>query len=228
MTAKLKSALAQLKKSLENSDRIINSSADRLDYKNIRSEYIKKSIETSLRQIKENAGLISDRNVREQINSIENNLNIDYITKLISLVDSIKTNVPEQKSLFKKPKNIPEEIKEEINEELNELERCFSSNCYRSCVILCGRVLETALYRKYFDATGKDLLEKAPGTGLGKLISLLRENNINLDPALTQQIHLVNQIRVFSVHAKKEVFIPSAEQTQAIILYTMDILNKLF
>jgi hypothetical protein len=207
---------------------IVDSSANKLDYKNIRSEYLKKSIEASIKQIKENAVFANDKNFLEQINNLENNLNPDYVQKLIALVDSIRTNAPEQKSFFKKPKNIPEEIKGEINEDLNELERCFNSNCYRSCVILCGRMLETALFRKYYDATGKDLLEKAPGTGLGKLISLLRENNINLDPALTQQIHLVNQIRVFSVHAKKEVFIPSPEQTQAIILYSMDILNKLF
>jgi len=39
---------------------------------------------------------------------------------------------------------------------------------------------------------------------------------------------LINQVRVFSVHTKKEPFTPSKTQAEAIVLYTMDILDKLF
>jgi hypothetical protein len=49
-----------------------------------------------------------------------------------------------------------------------------------------------------------------------------------LDPGLTQQIHLINQVRVFSVHKKKEVFRPTREQAEAMVLYTKDVLRKLF
>lgn len=88
--------------------------------------------------------------------------------------------------------------------------------------------METALHRKYFDSTGNDLLEKAPGTGLGNLIAKLNEKGITLDPGLPNQIHLINQIRVFSVHKKQTPFTPSKTQAEAIYLYTMDILDKLF
>lgn len=123
---------------------------------------------------------------------------------------------------------IPADIKEEITADINEAKKCMKAECYRSAVILCGRIMETALHRKYYDATGNDLLEKAPGTGLGTLIAKLAEKGIKLDPGLTNQIHLINQIRVYSVHTKKDTFKPSKTQTEAIYLYTMDILDKLF
>ena len=232
MITKLKSALTQLLHSLENADKITASSSKTslFDYKRMRSDYYKKSIEISLSQINENLGALEGvkgtGKIADMLKDIEQNLNIDYVADILALLREL--DIPEEKSIFKKPKTMPAEIRDEISADLDELEKCYDSHCYRSCVILCGRILETALHRKYYEATGKDLLEKAPGTGLGKIISLLREQDITLDPALTQQIHLVNQIRVFSVHVKKEIFHPSAEQTQAIVLYTMDILGKLF
>ena len=111
---------------------------------------------------------------------------------------------------------------------MDELRKCFDLGCYRSCVILCGRVLEVCLHRKYFDSTGFDILEKNPGIGLGNLIAKMKEKGIELDPGLTQQIHLINQVRVFSVHKKLEAFNPSKDQAHAIILYTLDVIRKLF
>ena len=72
------------------------------------------------------------------------------------------------------------------------------------------------------------ILEKNPGIGLGTLVAKLRDKNVQLDPGISQQIHLVNQIRVFSVHKKKEEFNPSKEQAHAMVLYTTDIISKLF
>ncbi|HLC85107.1 MAG TPA: hypothetical protein VJH22_04920 [Candidatus Nanoarchaeia archaeon] len=125
-------------------------------------------------------------------------------------------------------RKIPSEIKDELTADLVEMRRCMDAGCYRSTVIICGRLLEIALHRKYFEATGIDALEKTPGIGLGNLVAKLHEKGVDLDPAINQQIHLVNQVRIFSVHKKQQPFSPSKEQTQAIILYTTDILNKLF
>ncbi len=123
---------------------------------------------------------------------------------------------------------IPADIRDEVSADLSELQKCFESGCYRSVTILCGRLLETALHRKYYEATGNDLLETAPGIGLGNLIAKLNEKNIALDPALSNQIHLINQVRVFSVHKKSTTFSPSKEQAQAIMLYTVDVFNRMF
>ena len=43
-----------------------------------------------------------------------------------------------------------------------------------------------------------------------------------------EEIHLINQIRVNSVHKKQQPFVPSKAQTHAIILFTLDTLEKLF
>ena len=123
---------------------------------------------------------------------------------------------------------VPGEIRSEITTDLKEAEKCFKSGCYRSTIILCGRILETALHRKYYEATGNDLLEKAPGIGLGSLIAKLSEKGAALPPGLPNQIHLINQARVFSVHTKQETFIPTKDQAQAIMLFTIDALNKIF
>jgi hypothetical protein len=123
---------------------------------------------------------------------------------------------------------MPEEIQENIQADVDELKKCFDAGCYRSSIILCGRVIETALHRKYFEVTGNDALEKEPGIGLGKLIARMNEKSVKLDPGLPQQIHFINQVRIFSVHTKQEAFNPSKNQAQATVLYTMDVLGKLF
>ncbi len=131
-------------------------------------------------------------------------------------------------SISYKTPNIPSEIREDVIADLGEIMRCYEAGCYRSATILCGRILEAALHRKYYETTGFDILEKNPGIGLGKLIAKLIEKNVELDPAITQQIHLINQVRIFSVHKKQAAFNPSKNQTHAMILYTLDIVNKLF
>ncbi len=149
------------------------------------------------------------------------------ITEIPKYLEKLAELAAETPATTKIPR-LPHEIKEDVTADWNEIQKCMNAGCYRSAVVLCGRVMETALHRKYYEATGNDLLEKAPGTGLGTLIAKLSEHGVKLDPGLPNQIHLINQVRVFSVHTKKESFAPSKTQAEAIVLYTMDILDKLF
>ena len=126
------------------------------------------------------------------------------------------------------PLNVPADIFSELEADVNELSKCFYSGCYRSTAILCGRILEVVLHRKYFELTNNDLLEKSPGIGLGNIIAKMNEKGIKLDPGLDHQIHLINQVRIFSVHKKQTPFYPSRAQAEAMILYTMDIVQKIF
>lgn len=141
-------------------------------------------------------------------------------------LDSLK-DVPQQSLSFSVP-NLHPEIKGDVEADLEELRKCYESNCYRSVVIICGRILETALHRKYYEITGNDALEKSPGVGLGKLVAKLSEKDVKFDPGLTQQIHLINQVRVFSVHKKQDPFYPTQMQAHAIILFTLDSIKKMF
>jgi hypothetical protein len=124
--------------------------------------------------------------------------------------------------------NLPPEISKELNADFNEMHKCFKAGFFRATIILCGRILEAALLRKYYEVTKKDLLETSPGIGLGKVIAKLKEAGIDLGPGLNEQIHLINNIRISSVHKQKQLFKPSREQANAIILYTTDALNKIF
>ena len=165
------------------------------------------------------------------LDKLEQETNMDKIKELTDeLLKLEKTLIypKEEQHLTFKIKNLPSEIAEDANADIKELEQCFESGCYRASVILCGRLLETALHSVYYRATNNDLLEKSPGIGLGNLIAKIKQNNIGLDPAISQQIHLINQVRIYSVHKKQQAFCPTKEQTQAIILYTMDIIRKLF
>ncbi len=149
------------------------------------------------------------------------------VKRIITLAEHIDFPEKEIGKKFSVP-DVPDEIKPEIKADIDEMNKCYNNKCYRSTIILCGRILETALHRKYYEVTGNDLLEKSPGIGLGNIIAKLRDKNVALDPAVTNQIHLINQVRIFSVHKKKQAFHPSEQQTQAAVLYTLDIVEKLF
>lgn len=150
------------------------------------------------------------------------------LDRMEKAASSLKLPEESKGAISIKTPSLPAEVKGDIEADLAEVEKCFNAGLYRSATILCGRVLETALHRKYYDATGFDILEKNPGIGLGNLIAKLRDKDVKLDPAITHQIHLINNVRVFSVHKKQEAFMPSMQQAHAIILYTIDVLEKMW
>jgi len=202
------------------------------------NDYHKNLVSASVRKLKNSCLEASHekdnaKNANEILSLIDD-FEKDYKTKtdyalsiLVDIADIAEKIRYDEKVSFKIPK-VPDEIKEDLTADFEEMHKCFNAGCYRSAVILCGRILETCLHRKYYEATDVDIMEKHPEIGLGNLIAKLAEKNVEFDPGLTQQIHLINQVRVFSVHKKKRAFYPSQEQCKAIILYTMDIVNKMF
>ncbi|RME77305.1 hypothetical protein D6774_04850 [Candidatus Woesearchaeota archaeon] len=212
--------------------------------------YSAQKISSVVRQIDPRIKLLRKHfsEVEERHNSPENEESLLQIRTLLSKLEREKTNPSECKKIIdaiaehtselktsqttttiNAPlNNIPLEIRSEISADIEELQRTFNAKCYRSCVILCGRILEVALHRKYYEETNHDILEKSPGIGLGTLLAKMREKEIFFDPGLMNQIHLINMTRIFCVHKKQEAFSPSKAQAQAIIIYTMDVLRRLF
>jgi hypothetical protein len=180
--------------------------------------------------------IIQDPNLKSQIDlsivSIKESYGKTDLIKLVKEIKSLelltKTLQPQNKELSYNIKNLPIEISEEIKVDLEEVQKCYGAACYRSAVILCARVLEIGLHRKYYDTTGVDLLEKSPGIGLGRIIQKLKEKEVTFDPGLTQQIHLINNIRIHAVHRQEKIFQPTQHQTLAIMLFTKDVLEKMF
>lgn len=221
-------SVKQLKQSLDRVDDILSK---KNSSKFVRSEeQLKLPLKTIDEMIWKVAYDIEDKELRLELitlfdrmkkNDDENKLK--FVREILNIVREVK----EKEVKFTLPK-VPEDLKNDVLADLKELEKCYDTGCYRSCIILCGRLLEVGLHRKYFEATGNDLLEKSPGIGLGNLIAKLNEKNILVDPGVMQQVHLVNNVRIFSVHKKKESFVTSKNQTSAIILFTLDTLEKLF
>ena len=235
----LKSAVEALKK--EKLDLTIKEQSPGVyDYKKMRESSLKRSVPAFIDQVKISSSSLINELPGPQLTEIlkcVNDLDIYYTNKDLKKLDNCveriadaiaDADVIQEKKMISVPKGIPAEIKEELAADIHELEKTFQTGCYRSSIILCGRILETLLHRKYFDVTGQDLLEKAPGIGLGKIIAKLKEKEVAIDPGLTQQIHLINQVRVFSVHTKQEPFYPSKEQAHGTILLTMDVINKFY
>jgi hypothetical protein len=246
----LKKEVQELQDTLKNVMRKKVFSQDKIslpfDYKQKEKEYYKRELDKKLNKIKTLVNTSfsnissSDKNSIEKIKSFlpdfEKNIkeeNQSSIEKALEFLNQIKNITPElnfteeQEKTFYLP-TVPREIYYEIKTNFDELEACFENKCYRSSLILCGKILEIALHRKYFEITGYDLLEKSPDIGLGNLIAKMHEKGLSLDPGLPQQIHLINQLRVYSVHKKGQTFVPSKAQAHASILYTLDVLKKLF
>ncbi len=190
------------------------------------------SINSSMKQIEDQAWELVPKVVNRDkayelllnVGRLKREEDLKVRLKILQQLKNIKLRVKSEKGI-----EIPKiQVHDDVTADLIELKKCYDAGCYRSAVILAGRVLEVALHKKYYDVTGKDILEKSPGIGLGKLIAKMCEKDIKLDPGLTQQIHLINQVRVFSVHKKERVFNPSKAQAHAMILYTIDVLEKLF
>ncbi len=213
------------------------------DFKEKQKEYYIKAVENALQFVKSNAlelnqlikfdnrnaaGVNELLELMPELESKDINELKKVVNKMIKITEQMNFPKGDLEKRFPAPNFIPLDIKEDIIADISELNKCFNAGCYRSVVVLCGRLLETALHRKYFETTGKDILEKNPGIGLGNLIGKLAEKNVKFDPGLTQQIHLINQVRVFSVHKKKEAFYPNKDQANAMVLYTLDVLGKMF
>ena len=203
-----------------------------INFKARKAEYLKDNFFAALKQFRKDLDDMGESKESKELKSLSCEIqgsNLEKINKVIKQINKIAGSVTCPVSIVRLQSNsIPDAIASEINADVKEVEACFNHGLYRSAVILCGRILETALHRKYYEAVGVDLLEKSPGIGLGKIIAKLSEKNVSLDPGLTQQIHLINQVRIFTVHKKQKAFHPSKAQAHATMLYTIDVLDKLF
>ncbi|HIH15196.1 MAG: hypothetical protein QT08_C0008G0014 [archaeon GW2011_AR17] len=231
-------AVRQLKQSLQRlQETLIRRSyyADK-DAKGFRTKNYSAQIASTLKSLEDqlwtSVGEIDTKERRLELfvlyDSLKKTQDVRSMLLILSRMDELLREIKDKDDLKFNVSRIPEEVKEEVMVDLDELRKCYDTKCYRSCIIICGRLLEVALHRKYYETTGIDILEKHPDVGLGNLIAKLVEKEVHLGPGLTQQIHFINNVRISSVHKKKQVFLPSKAQANATILFTLDTLEKLF
>tara|TARA_Y100000031_G_C8133069_1_gene343878 strand:- start:50 stop:805 length:756 start_codon:yes stop_codon:yes gene_type:complete len=239
--AKMQDALASAMKYSEEDLQQANTAKRFYDFKTNKASYHKGTIDATFNNIKKSIWqLAANPGVNEsalvdllgQVKELERRKQ-DYSGSL-GLVQNMLTNAQRLKhvrlvhsGINIRPPVVPEVIRDELYADIKEVENCFNAGCYRSAVVLCARILETALHRKYYEVTGKDILETNPGIGLGTLVAKLTDKGLKFDPGVSQQIHLINQVRVYSVHKKQTVFLPTPQQAHATLLFTLDVVGKL-
>lgn len=204
-----------------------------LSYRQKEREYYAKEIDSLLLKIKNNFPdfheidkifTLLDKKTHEALLEAR-----EFLSQIFPVLEKRSKEKIIDKSLIKFTlPPLPKEIEAEIKKNFSEAEICLNSGCYRSVIMLCAKILEIAFHRKYFELTNRDLLEEAPGIGLGNLIKRVKEKGIELDPGLSNQISLINQLRIHSVHKRQQIFEPSENQALATILYTLDTLKRLF
>lgn len=203
-------------------------SGDFGDFKASQRDAHRNAVLTGIAAVQKLAQHVQDERILSLVNGLSGAQDLGVLKETTDRIIELGADQPEERSSIAQPPNVPADIADEVLADYREMLQCLNSGSYRSAVILCGRILETVLHRKYYEVTGNDLLEKSPGIGLGSLVSKLAEKDVVVDPALGNQIHLINQVRVHSVHHKKQAFVPSKQQAHAIILYTLDVVSKFF
>jgi hypothetical protein len=132
---------------------------------------------------------------------------------------------------------IPEEIVDEIKFDFEEVRKCYSVSAYRAVISFCGRILEVALSRKYYEkkmeldheSNPEEINEELGNLTLGQVISRCRDVGIMLDvPGLEETSGLINKVRVWSIHHKIRVYKPGPDEANGTINFTKAIIKKLF
>jgi hypothetical protein len=153
-------------------------------------------------------------------------------------LDAIEENIMEMKNVFAELRalgslpqfglnldRIPSEIRAEIAEDVGEVVKCYSVGAYRAAIVFCGRIIEVALARKYYESTGIDPIEKK--WTLGQLLNECRKK-LELPPALDDACKMVNKVRVYSVHKKKGVYLMGPHDVLAAFYFVQSIVEKLW
>lgn len=157
-----------------------------------------------------------------------NELLVQYVNILKSSFSELKGVLPAEIEfeLDIDLSKVPSTIRTDLRRDFDELKSCFLVEAYRGTIMFCGRILETALGRKYFEETGIDPAEQL--WTLGKLITECGKANINLEPGVYRIAKLINDMRVPSVHKKARAYLPTPDEARGIILITKSVITRLF
>jgi hypothetical protein len=168
-----------------------------------------------IEDIERNVQQTSTENLDEEVRS----LRIDF--------SELSGSLPVEQIMFLVDfSTAPQEIREEIKLDFDEMRICYNNGAFRSAIIMCGRVLELLLAKKYFDSTHVDPVELR--WQLGVLIRKCFERNVLTDPGIGDICNFINHLRISSVHASHAIHRPIQEETKSVIEFTISLLKSLY
>ncbi len=134
--------------------------------------------------------------------------------------------------------NINLERKSDYINALTEMSDCFSVDCYNATISLCGKIIEIYLTellnhfqvkieRSFYDERYKNNRSTTDLT-LGQLYRLTERlpDGEKATYINSQNIELIKLFRNGTVHYKEKIPIPSKDQTEGIISFTLDALKR--
>lgn len=131
-----------------------------------------------------------------------------------------------------KNSNINPEKKVDYVNTLKEMSDCFSVDCYNATISLCGKIIEiylTELLNHFQIKIGLFINNRiTTDLTLGQLYRLTKQ--LPVDEKTTyinsQNIELIKSFRNGTAHYNEKIPIPSKDQTEGIISFTLDALKR--
>jgi hypothetical protein len=122
---------------------------------------------------------------------------------------------------------IPFEIRTDIAADIDEIKKCYSSGAYRAAIVFCGRMLEIALARKYFEKTHVDPIKQK--WTLGRLINESKKKIGIFQPGLDSLCETINKVRIPSIHRVREgIYLPTPQDVVGVFHLVQSVLQKLW
>lgn len=172
--------------------------------------------------------MLSSIKVRErEIDESKTDILVEDVKTLRIIFAELSGSLPVAQMMFSVNfSNTPQEILEELKLDFQEIRNCYYNDAFRSAIIMCGRILELLLSRKYFEVMKIDPLEQ--NLFIGTLIRKCFEDNVINEPSLGHMSNLINSSRIDSVHNTRRVYVPSREETKTVIEFTIGLLGRLY
>lgn len=249
----MKEELAAIKREITNLEEITKYARKRkiqIYYKNyphLKEKFLKSLLATKEELIKLGAKL-DEGPIIDQVNDF-----LYLVEELRTRIDTVNTriieeNINEMKNSFSELnafievqtrlytpelglgidlERVPIEIRTEIATDIDEIKKCYSSGAYRAAIVFCGRMLEIALARKYFEKFHVDLIEKK--LTLGQLIIECKKKIGIFTPGLDSLCDTINKIRKPSIHKSSEgIYLPGPQDTIGVFNLVQGVLQKLW
>jgi len=122
---------------------------------------------------------------------------------------------------------VPPEIREEMLADIQELEVCAEHGANRSALFLCGRILELALGRKFWEETQVDPVVRE--WTLGKLITECEARGILKGlPKLFSLAKIIKDCRNPSVHVTARVYRPTPGEVGGLSQVAASVVQRLY
>jgi hypothetical protein len=213
------------------------------------------SIKASILQVQQKLRQIDDTTVAQQHGELLIQ-EIDFLrstvpTMSLSEVDGAIDNLADRFSSFRGVlplsrielevnarsvvQRLPKGARNEVQRDFEEIEKCYGALAYRAVLAFCGRILETALSRKYYQHqrrrhVSKSDIERAIGDKpLGVIIQECNRVGLTANiPGLQQQADLINRVRIFSIHLRGSGYEPDTNDARASVSFTIAALTKLY